>query len=56
MLKKYDMIGRKLYIVFDDLEKAFDSVPKKIIWWALRKDMMKSKVLAIKKFILQIRI
>ena len=29
--------NRKLYFAFVDLEKAFDRVPKKVIWWAMRK-------------------
>ena len=28
---------RKLFICFDNLEKAFDRVPMKVIEWALRK-------------------
>ena len=40
MLEKYGMSGRKLYIIFVDLEKTFHHVPRKVIWWALRKGMM----------------
>ena len=29
--------NKKLYFAFVDLEKAFDHVPRKVIWWAMRK-------------------
>ena len=29
--------NRKLYFAFVDLEKVFDRVPRKVIWWAMRK-------------------
>ena len=29
--------NKRLYTAFMDLEKAFDFVPQKVIWWALRK-------------------
>ena len=29
--------NKKLYFAFVDLEKAFDCVPRKVIWWAMGK-------------------
>ena len=34
---KYLAVNMRLYVAFVDLEKAFDSVLRKVIWWALRK-------------------
>ena len=35
--EKYLAANKRLYIAFVDLEKVFDRVPQKVIWWALRK-------------------
>ena len=35
--EKYLAANKRLYLAFVDLEKAFDRVPWKVIWWALRK-------------------
>ena len=35
--EKYLAVKKRLYMAFVDLEKAFDRVPGKVIWWALRK-------------------
>ena len=35
--EKYLAANKRLYMAFIDLEKAFDRVPLKVIWWVLRK-------------------
>ena len=35
--QKYLSKHKDLYFAFVDLEKAFDRVPRKVLWWALRK-------------------
>ena len=35
--EKYLAANKRFYMAFVDLEKAFDQVPQKVIWWALRK-------------------
>ena len=33
----YLAVNKRLYMAFVDLKKTFDRVPRKVIWWALRK-------------------
>ena len=48
LLEKYEMAERNLYMVFVDLEKAFDRVPRKVIWWSLRrKGVLEREIKAI---------
>ena len=35
--EKYLAANKRLYMAFVDLKKAFERVPRKVIWWALRK-------------------
>ena len=35
--EKYLAANKRLYMTFADQEKAFDRVPRKVIWWVLRK-------------------
>ena len=35
--EKYSAKSKNLFFAFVDLEKPFDRVPRKVIWWAMRK-------------------
>ena len=35
--EEYRAKGKKLYMCFVDLQKAFDKVPRKVMDWAMRK-------------------
>ena len=35
--EKYLKVSKQIYRAFVDLEKAFDRVPQKVIWWAMKK-------------------
>jgi len=50
LMEKYENAGKKLHMVFVDLEKAFDRVPRRVIWWALRrKGVMEREIQVIKE-------
>ena len=35
--EKYLGKRKNLYLAFVDLEKAFDRVPRRVVWWAMKK-------------------
>ena len=37
ILRQHLVAGKLLYLAFIDLEKDFDRVPRKVIWWSMRK-------------------
>ena len=53
MLKKYEKAERKLYMIFVDLEKAFNRVPREVI--LRRKGLMEREVFAIEEMYKRIK-
>ena len=43
IIEKCETAGRKLYLVFVDLEKTFNRVQRRI-WWALRKIVVEKQL------------
>jgi hypothetical protein len=38
-----------MHAIFIDLEKAYDKVPRNIMWWALQKDKVSTKYITLFK-------
>ena len=55
MMEKYEVTGRKLYMVFVDLKKAFDHVPRELISLALRRKGVEREIKTIKKMYVNIK-
>jgi hypothetical protein len=39
-----------LHIIFIDLEKAYDKVPRNVMWWDLQKHKVSSKYITLIKY------
>jgi hypothetical protein len=40
---------KDMHMIFIDLEKAYDKVPRNVIWWALQKHKVSSKYITLIK-------
>ena len=43
-MEKSRAVDKDLCMVFTDMEKAFDRVPREVIWWALRRKGVSEKL------------
>jgi hypothetical protein len=49
LMKRCREQKKDLHIVFIDLEKAYDKVPKNVMWWALQKHKVSTKYITLIK-------
>ena len=49
LMERYREQKKNLHIVFIDLEKAYDKVPRNITWWALKKHKVPTKYITLIK-------
>ena len=48
-MERYREQKKDLHMVFIDLEKAYDKVSRKVMWWALEKHKVPTKYIALIK-------
>jgi hypothetical protein len=48
-MKRYREQKKDLHMVFIDLEKAYDKVPRNVMWWALEKHKVLTKYVTLIK-------
>jgi hypothetical protein len=49
LMKRCREQKKDLHIIFNDLEKAYDKLPKNVMWWALQKHKVSSKFITLIK-------
>ena len=49
LIERFRVAKNDLHMVFINLEKAYDRVPKDVLWWALKKKTVPLKYMSIIK-------
>jgi hypothetical protein len=49
LMKRCREQKKDMHVIFIDLEKAYDKVPRNVIWWALQKHKVSTKYIALVK-------
>jgi hypothetical protein len=49
LMERYRERKKDLHMVFIDLEKAYEKVPKNVMWWALQKHKVSTKYITLIK-------
>ena len=49
LMERYREQKKDLYMVFIDLEKAYDKIPRNVMWWALEKHKVPTKYITLIK-------
>ena len=47
IIKRFRVAEKDLHMVFIDLKKAYDGVPRDMLWWALKKKIVPFKYVSI---------
>src|SRR6266540_6034374 len=49
LIERYREKKKDLYMIFIDLEKAYDKIPRNIMWWTLEKHKVPTKYITLVK-------
>jgi hypothetical protein len=49
LMERYREQKKDLHMIFIDLKKAYDKVPRNVMWWALQKHKVSSKYITLNK-------
>ena len=47
LIERFRVAEKDLHMIFIDLEKAYDRVPRDVLWWALKKKTVPFKYVSI---------